>query len=132
MTVQLIGVGSQSRLRQVLQTNMDILKEDLGLLGIHTPSMPAVADTQQRLQQQIAEALNAGQSVIIVGGIGGGSDLTVSTVCKGLGVQPVADQLSYSQMSQRCKAAGEPLPQGARSGVKVPEGATVFRSHTGG
>ena len=61
MTVQLIGVGSQSRLRQVLQTNMDILKEDLGLLGIHTPSMPAVADTQQRLQQQPQQGGNGGE-----------------------------------------------------------------------
>lgn len=50
MTVQLIGVGSQNRLRQVLQTNMDILKEELGLLGIHSPGMPAVVNTQRRLQ----------------------------------------------------------------------------------
>ena len=72
MTIQLIGIGSQSRLRQVLQTNMDILKEELNLLGIHTPAMPVVADTQQRLQQQVAEALGSGQSVMIVGGIGEG------------------------------------------------------------
>lgn len=132
MTVQLIGVGSQSRLRQVLQTNMDTLKEELNLLGIHAPAMPAVADTQQRLQQLVAEAVSAGQSVIVVGGIGEGNDLTVSTVCKGLGVAAVEDKLSLSQLAARCKAAGQPVPAGAHSGVLVPEGATVFRSRSGG
>ena len=52
MTIQLIGVGSQSRLRQVLQSNTDLLKDELGLLGIDTPAMPAVADTQQRLDRK--------------------------------------------------------------------------------
>ena len=132
MTIQLIGVGSQSRLRQVLQTNMDILKEELNLLGIHTPAMPVVADTQQRLQQQVAEALGSGQSVVIVGGIGEGDDLTVSTVCKGLGAQLTEDHLSYNLIAARHKALGQPVPQGVRSGIRVPVGATVFRSRNGG
>ena len=132
MTVQLIGVGSQNRLRQVLQTNMDILKEELDLLKVETTAMPAVADTQQRLQQLVAEALSAGRSVVIAGGIGEGDDLTVSTVCKGLSAQVTEDQLSHNQIMARYKAAGEPVPQGIRSGVRVPVGATVFRSRTGG
>ena len=132
MTVQLIGVGSQNRLRQVLQTNMDILKEELELLQIETTPMPAVADTQQRLQQLVAEALSAGRSVVIAGGIGEGDDLTVSTVCKGLSAQVTEDQLSHNQIMARYKAAGEAVPQGIRSGIRVPVGATVFRSRTGG
>lgn len=132
MTVQLIGVGSQARLRQVLQTNMDTLKEELNLLGIQTPAMPVVADTQQRLQQQVAEALSAGRSVIIVGGIGEGDDLTVATVCKGLGAQVTEDHLSYNTIAARYKALGRSVPNGVRSGVRVPTGATVFRSRTGG
>jgi len=45
MTIQLIGVGSQSRLRQVLQSNIILMKDELGLLGIDTSAMPAHADT---------------------------------------------------------------------------------------
>ncbi|MBQ8670044.1 MAG: class B sortase, partial [Oscillospiraceae bacterium] len=132
MTIQLIGVGSQSRLRQVLQSNTDLLKDELGLLGIDTPAMPAVADTQQRLQHLLAETISSGHSAIIVGGIGEEDDFTVSTVCKGLSVPIVEDHLSYNQIKAKYEAEGQTAPKGVRRGVKVPEGATVFRSKTGG
>ena len=132
MTIQLIGVGSQSRLRQVLQSNTDLLKDELGLLGIDTPAMPAVADTQQRLQHLLAETISSGRSAIIVGGIGEEDDFTVSTVCKGLSVPMVEDHLSYNQIKSKYEAEGQTAPKGVRRGVKVPEGATVFRSKTGG
>lgn len=49
--------------------------------------------------------------MLIVGGIGEGEDLTVSTVCKGLNISVIPDHPSYNQIAARHNAKGKLFPR---------------------
>ena len=70
MKAEIIAVGTELLLGQVVNTNATFLSEELAALGIEVYYHTVVGDNPVRLEQMIAEATNRSDLIVLCGGLG--------------------------------------------------------------
>ena len=70
MTVELISVGTEILLGNIVNTNAAYLAEKIALLGLSCYHQSAVGDNEERLEDAIRLALSRSDIVILSGGLG--------------------------------------------------------------
>ena len=96
---EIISVGTELNLGQILNTNAQFLSSALAELGISLFYQTVVGDNEQRLCETFLRALERSDVVILSGGLGPTEDdLTRESVAKALGrkllLDPKADRKS--------------------------------------
>ena len=74
MTVELISVGTEILLGNIVNTNAAWLSEQCARLGLSCYYQSVVGDNAVRLKEQIQQALNRSDIVILTGGLGPTTD----------------------------------------------------------
>ena len=81
MIAELISVGTELLMGQVLNTDSQFMAQELAPLGINVYHMLTVGDNPGRLKEAILKALERADLVILSGGLGPtGDDLTKKVV----------------------------------------------------
>lgn len=70
MKAEIIAVGTELLLGQVVNTNATFLSEQLADLGIEVYYQTVVGDNQQRLEELIALAETRSELILLCGGLG--------------------------------------------------------------
>ena len=87
MTVELISVGTELLLGNIVNTNAAYLSRECAALGLSMYNQCVVGDNNARLAQAYTEALGRSDIIILGGGLGPTEDdLTKETVCEVLGL----------------------------------------------
>ena len=95
MRAEIISVGTELLLGEIVDTNAAFLSEELAALGIELYHRTTVGDNAQRLKLAITEALARVDLVLTSGGLGPtADDLTKETVAEVLGLSLVLDRPS--------------------------------------
>ena len=82
MNAEIIAVGSELLLGQIVNTNARFLSKNLADLGINVYYHTVVGDNPDRLKKAIAIAENRSDLLIFTGGLGPTKDdLTKETIC---------------------------------------------------
>lgn len=90
MIAELISVGTEILLGDIVNTNARWLARELAALGVTVRRMTTVGDNRQRLLAALEAALAEADLVICTGGLGPTEDdLTKETVFECFGLQPV-------------------------------------------
>ncbi|WMI80736.1 competence/damage-inducible protein A [Anaerotignum sp. MB30-C6] len=99
MKAEIIAVGTELLLGDILNTNAQFLAKELAFLGIEVYYQTVVGDNPKRLEDTIFHAFSRADLVITTGGLGPTEDdLTKETAAKYFGENLVLDEKALSQI----------------------------------
>ena len=81
MVVELVSVGTELLLGNIVNTNTQYLAQKCALLGLSMYHQVTVGDNRERLSQVMETALNRSDVVILTGGLGPTEDDLTKEVC---------------------------------------------------
>ena len=81
MVVELISVGTEILLGNIVNTNAQYLSEKCALLGLSVYYQTVVGDNEQRLTDAVTTAFGRSDVVILTGGLGPTEDDLTKEVC---------------------------------------------------
>ena len=133
MVVELVSVGTELLLGNIVNTNARYLSEKCAMLGLSVYYQTTVGDNEERLAEVIKTALNRSDIVILNGGLGPTEDdLTKETCAKVMGLPLVTDQHTKERFKEYYKGRKkEDLPESNWKQAVIPEGAVVFDNGNG-
>lgn len=132
MSAEIICVGTELLLGEILNSNAQFLAQELAQLGIPHYFQTVVGDNCQRLQQVIATALERAEILIFTGGLGPTpDDLTTETIAAFFAT-PLRERVEIlADMSAKFQATGRPMASNNRKQALLPQGASILPNPTG-
>lgn len=86
-SIEILCVGTELLMGQIVNTNAAFLAKQFSLIGIPSYYQTVVGDNPARLQKAVTDALNRSDAVILTGGLGPTTDdITMETTAKSIGV----------------------------------------------
>lgn len=132
MTVELISVGTEILLGNIVNTNAAYLSEQCARLGLSCFYQTVVGDNEERLSAVFRTAFERSDVVILSGGLGPTQDdLTKETVAKVLGRQMILDEVSKKSIQEYFAKRRIELTENNWKQAMVPEGAIVVANANG-
>ncbi|MGH9066138.1 MAG: competence/damage-inducible protein A [Acidimicrobiales bacterium] len=127
MRAEVVAVGTELLLGQIVDTNSSWLGQRLALAGIDSHFQTKVGDNQARIVAALRTALSRSDAVITCGGLGPTQDdITREAIAEVMGVELVTDSEVLEWIEARFRARHrEMAPSNARQ-AEVPAGATVI------
>lgn len=132
MTGEILCVGTELLLGDILNTNAAFLARQLAELGIGVYHQTVVGDNPGRLGEAVALALSRSDLLVMTGGLGPTyDDITKETAAAALGKKLVWNQQAYDRMEAYFARTGRVMSENNRKQAYVPEGAVVFQNENG-
>ena len=132
MTVELICVGTELLLGNIVNTNAAWLAEQCAALGLSCYYQTVVGDNADRLAGILETGLERSDILILSGGLGPTQDdLTKETAARVCGKQLVEDARSLSRIESYFQERGLKMTDNNRKQALVPEGAIVVDNDNG-
>lgn len=130
---EVLCIGSELLLGNILNSNARWLAEALAALGIPHFRQTVVGDNGQRLQEAVREASRRCRLLITTGGLGPTTDdLTTQAIadCFGQSLELREDVLDTIMARYKARR-GQPIPASNRKQALLPKGATVIPNPAG-
>jgi nicotinamide-nucleotide amidase len=132
VTAEIISVGTELLLGQIVDTNAAFLARTLARLGLGVYEKSVVGDNAGRIGDTLRLALSRADVVVLGGGLGPTrDDLTKETVADVLGVRLVTDEEAERRLRDFFAKRDIPLPETNLKQALVFEGGTVFENDFG-
>jgi len=124
---EVIAVGSELLLGQIVDTNSSWMGERLALAGIDSHFQTKVGDNRQRIVQALRIALSRSDAVIMCGGLGPTQDdITREAIAEVMNVELVRDDEIGERIRKMFESRGRDMPESNLRQADVPVGATVI------
>lgn len=131
-SAQILCVGTELLLGNVLDTNSHTLSVGLAELGINLYYRKTVGDNFDRLLSSIQEALSESEILILSGGMGSTvDDLTVECAAKALDIPTEYHLPTLEKIESHYRKKGTVMTENNRKQALLPVGATVFENRQG-
>lgn len=132
MTVELISVGTEILMGNIVNTNAAWLAKECAALGLSCFYQSVVGDNEDRLKEQMKTSLERSDIVILTGGLGPTTDdLTKETAALLMGKKLVTDQHSLERVEAYFQTRGIEMTENNKKQALVPEGARVLDNDNG-
>ena len=132
MTVELISVGTEILLGNIVNTNAAYLSEQCAGLGLSCYFQSVVGDNEERLGMVLKCAMERSDIVILSGGLGPTEDdLTKETAAKLCGLELVMDEGWKNRIAEFFAARGITPTENNWKQALVPRGAIVLDNPNG-
>jgi nicotinamide-nucleotide amidase len=127
MRCEVIAVGTELLLGQIVDTNSSWMGEHLALAGIDSHFQTKVGDNLGRIVSSIRLGLERSDAVILCGGLGPTQDdITREAIAEVMGVSLVRDHEIGEYIRSMFAARGRAMTDNNLRQADVPEGATVI------
>ena len=132
MTVELISVGTELLLGNIVNTNAAYLSEKCADLGLSCFYQSVVGDNEERLSGVLKTALERSDIVILSGGLGPTEDdLTKEVSAKVMGRELSMHEPSKKRIEEYFSSRNLELTENNWKQAMVPEGAIVLDNENG-
>ncbi|MDZ7963006.1 MAG: competence/damage-inducible protein A [Aulosira sp. DedQUE10] len=132
MSAEIICVGTEMLLGDILNSNAQFLAKQLAQLGIPHYYQTVVGDNPERLKQVIEIAISRAQILIFTGGLGPTpDDLTCETIADFFGVPLVERAEIIEDMAEKFAQRGRVMTPSNRKQALIPQGADILPNPTG-
>lgn len=132
MTVELICVGTELLLGNIVNTNAAFISEKCAMLGLSMYYQSVVGDNPGRLEEMVKTAMKRSDIIILSGGLGPTQDdLTKETVAKVMGKKLVEDQKARQEIQLFLERRGRTITENNWKQALVPEGCQVLYNVNG-
>jgi nicotinamide-nucleotide amidase len=124
-TCEVVAVGTELLLGQIVDTNSSWIGEQLATAGINSHFQTKVGDNPERIKAVLTQALDRSDAVIVCGGLGPTQDdLTRDVIAEVMGVELVLDD----GLAARIEAmfGGRKMPANNLRQAEVPVGAEAL------
>ena len=131
-SAEILCVGTELLLGDIVNTNAAFLSRELAALGISVYHQSVVGDNPERLRSALEESAARCDLIITSGGLGPTyDDLTKETVAGFFGRKLIRDDKVMEQIKTFFAEMGRTMTKNNEKQADVPEGATVFENKSG-
>jgi len=132
ITVEIITIGDELLIGQVIDTNSPWMAHELNLIGFDVRYKTTVGDDECDILDAFGRALDRAQVVLVTGGIGPTKDdITKKTLCKFFNTTLVFDEKTLETVETIVRGLGRPLNELTRNQAYVPKDCTVIQNQWG-
>ena len=133
MVVEIISVGTEILMGNIVNTNAQYLARKLAHLGLDCHFQTVVGDNPSRIKSALDVAYSRADAVIMTGGLGPTKDdLTKEMLMEYFGKTPVVDAKALNFLEERLKARGfAEMSDGLRKQAIVPADSLILYNHHG-
>ncbi|MGF7011503.1 nicotinamide-nucleotide amidase [Lachnospiraceae bacterium PF1-22] len=133
MVAELLSVGTELLLGNIVNTNANYLAKECASLGLSCYHQVVVGDNPERLKETLITALERSDVVIMTGGLGPtDDDLSKETAAEVCGLELILDEHSKEMIAdyfERVHAGS--ITNNNWKQAMIPEGAIVLDNHNG-
>lgn len=130
MRTEIIAVGTELLLGEIVNTDAPMIAQGLAELGIGVYFQTVCGDNPDRLKSVLEVAKQRADLIITTGGLGPtADDLTKETIAAAFGKGLVRDEESMTRLREHFK--GRTMTKNNEKQADVPEGCTVFQNDWG-
>jgi nicotinamide-nucleotide amidase len=128
MKAEIISVGTEILLGEIVDTNASWIAERLPGIGLDLYFKSVVGDNQQRIVDTLERALERSDVVIMTGGLGPTEDdLTRESIAEALGEEPFVDADMERALRAFFEGRGVPFPErNVKQAWLIPSASAIF------
>lgn len=133
MRVELVSVGTELLLGDIVNTNTAYLSKELAALGFGVFRQTTVGDNRERLIKTLESAFFENDTVIITGGLGPtDDDITKECAAEYFGREFYFHEYSWVKILERLTRSGRNIiTENNKKQAMIPEGAIVLENYCG-
>ena len=132
MRCEVVAVGTELLLGQIVDTNSAWIGEQLALAGIDCLRHTAVGDNPQRIRLALEESFNRADAVIVTGGLGPTQDdITRDIIAEVMNVEMVQSPELVEIITAKFLGRGRVMPENNLRQADLPRGATAMKEMPG-
>lgn len=129
---ELISVGTEILLGDILNTDAQYLSIELAKLGISVMHQSTVGDNRERLLAQLGEAAKRSDIIILSGGLGPTpDDLTKEVCCEFFGKKMKLHSPTVEKIKNYFSSKGMEMAQNNLKQAMLPEDCVIFPNNNG-
>ncbi len=127
MRCEVVAIGTELLLGQIVDTNSSWIGEQLALVGIDSHFQVKVGDNFDRMEGTIRHALDRSDAVICCGGLGPTQDdITREVIAAIMGVELRRDEGVVEKIRHMFESRGRVMVDNNRRQADIPEGAALI------
>lgn len=132
MKAELISVGTEILLGEILNTDAQFLSRELSEIGIDVYHQSVVGDNEQRLAESVRTALGRADIVIASGGLGPTpDDITKEVISNVMGKKLVLDSKSLGYIRGYFERIGKTMTKNNEKQAYLPENCIILKNNCG-
>ena len=132
MRCEIVAIGTELLLGQIVDTNSAWMGEQLALIGIDSHFQVKVGDNFARMEDTIRLALDRSDAVICCGGLGPTQDdITREVIAAIMGVEMHRDEAVVDKIRHMFESRGRVMVDNNRRQADIPEGASLIAQMPG-
>lgn len=132
ITAQIITIGDEILIGQIIDTNSAWLAAELTKLGFTISQMRSIADNAHDISMSIENALKYDQLVIITGGLGPTKDdITKLTLCSLFNTELEFNETAYADVESFLQQRGAKMNALNKNQALFPKSALLLRNKQG-
>ena len=132
MSAEIICIGTELLLGDILNTNCHYLAQELASLGIPHYYQTVVGDNKERIQQVIEIAIARSSILIFTGGLGPTpDDLTTETIASFFNTPLEEKPEIIADITQKFASIGRKMTPSNRKQALIPQGANILPNPSG-
>lgn len=127
MRCEVVAIGTELLLGQIVDTNSSWIGEQLALSGIDSHFQVKVGDNAGRMEFCIRQGLERADAVICCGGLGPTQDdITREVIAKVMGVETRRDENMVEKIRHMFESRGRVMADNNRRQADIPIGASII------
>ena len=132
MRCEVVAIGTELLLGQIVDSNSSWIGEQLALAGIDSLFQTKVGDNFERMEACIRQALERSDAVICCGGLGPTQDdITRDVLARIMGVELVRDEVIVATIKAMFDEREREMSDNNRRQADIPAGASVIAQMPG-
>lgn len=131
-TCEIISVGTELLLGDILNTDAQFLSQELAKLGLSVLHQSTVGDNHNRLLELLGQAAKRSDIIILSGGLGPTpDDITKEVACEFFEKELILHEESLQRMSAYFISKGIEMPETNKKQAMLPADCVVFENNNG-
>jgi nicotinamide-nucleotide amidase len=132
MLAEIITIGDEILIGQIVDTNSAWMAQTLNNIGIRVKQISSVSDDEQHIMDALELAESRAEIILITGGLGPTKDdITKKTLAKYFNMGFRRDEETLQQVSSIFEKANRPMIELNRMQADVPDGCVVVPNRNG-
>jgi nicotinamide-nucleotide amidase len=132
MQTEIINIGDELLIGQVINTNASWMSEQMNLAGFPVHRVTIIPDDPRHILDALKESGKRSELVLLTGGLGPTKDdLTKDTLCKYFRTKLVFDPVTFQTIEKFFQARGFPVTVANRRQAEIPETCIAIHNANG-
>ena len=132
MKAQIITIGDEILIGQIIDTNSAWMGEQLNMHGIHIHKIVSISDTHEAITSAVNQAFEETDLILVTGGLGPTKDdITKKALADYFGVEMIFNESTYNRIQRLFDKFGRTLTPAHKEQCYMPANADIMTNKMG-